>query len=278
MQNPTDQAEAEASIPTDTTVSNALIPTDTTVNNDLIPTDTTVTNKTRKQEWEDNYNEVAEFGKTYGHLNLPDKDANTRRLAKWLNRQKKRKDVHNHQREKLVLLYEYGYEVDSIWVPKDEKYDAVWNANFDKLLEYKKEHDGSFVVAKNDKDNQKLYTWIVSQRYKERRDRLSPDKRKRLVDDGFEFRRCKPLWKKRRYTEKQEKKWDEMYAKLCSYHEEYGHCIVKYHDENYEALANWVSLQRLNYRQGLMDKTRQQRLHDLNFTWSIQPMQSRQES
>jgi hypothetical protein len=76
--------------------------------------------------------------------------------------------------------------------------------------------------------------------------------------------------RKRRYTEKQEKKWDEMYAELCSYHKEHGHCIVKYHDENYEALANWVSLQRLNYRQGSMDETRQERLHDLNFTWIIQ--------
>jgi hypothetical protein len=226
--------------------------------------------KTRKQEWENNYNEVFEFGKKYGHLNLPDKHANTRRLAKWLTRQKKRKDVHNYQRAKLALLHEYGYEVDSILVAKDEIYGAAWNANFDKLLEHKKGNDGRFVVAKNDKDNQKLYAWIVSQRYKERHGRLSPVWRKRLVDVGYEFRRCKPPCKKRRYTEKQEKKRDEMYAELCSYHKEHGDCIVKYHDENYEALANWVSLQRLNYRQGSMDETRQERLHDLNFTWIIQ--------
>jgi hypothetical protein len=115
----------------------------------------------------------------------------------------------------LALLHEYDYEVDGIGLSQDEIDDAAWNANFDKLLLYKKEHDGRFVVAKNEnKDNKTLYAWIVSQRYKERHEILSPDKRKRLVDDGFEFRRCKPPCKKRRYTEKQEKKGDEMYAEL----------------------------------------------------------------
>jgi hypothetical protein len=80
---------------------------------------------------------------------------------------------------------------------------------------------------------------------------------------------------KKRFTEKQEKKWDEMYAELCSFHDKHGHCIVKNHDESNAALANWVSLQRLNYRQGLMDETRQQRSGELYMEYSTKEATSR---
>jgi hypothetical protein len=237
------------------------------------------TRKPRKQEWDDNYNEVVAFAKVHGHLNLPEKQANTRRLANWLRRQKKRKDVHNYQRDKLALLNGYeGYKVDCIGVAQDKTDEADWNANFDKLMEYKKVHDGRFVVAKNDKDNRKLYWWIVRQRYTERQERLDTSRKEKLLDAGFEFRRCKPPDKKKRYTAKQEKKWDDMYAELRGYHKEHGHCIVKFRDENHEALANWVSIQRVYHRQGLMDETRRNRLNELQFTWSIPTKAANKES
>jgi hypothetical protein len=174
----------------------------------------------------------------------------------------------------MALLKEYWYKEEAA-AAQDEN---VWNEFFEKLMEYKRV-DGRFVFAKNDNDSRKLYDWIARQRKQERHGTLSPDRRERLVEVGFEFRRIKLPYKKTRFTEQQEKKWDELYAKLCDFYEKHGHCIVTYNDENNDALAKWVSLQRVNYRKGfLMSETRQQRLDELNFTWSIQQRQPHQES
>jgi hypothetical protein len=60
--------------------------------------------------------------------------------------------------------------------------------------------------------------------------------------------------------------WDEMYAKLCDFHKEHGHCIFKYNDESNGALARWVSTQRVVFGKGLKNDSRKQRLDDVNFT------------
>jgi hypothetical protein len=98
---------------------------------------------------------------------------------------------------------------------------------------------------------------------------LSAERREKLIEFGFDFQRIQPYSKKKRYTEQQEKTWDELYAKLCDFHEEHGHCIVTYNDESNEALAKWVSTQRVVFGKGLMDDSRNQRLDDMNFTWSL---------
>jgi hypothetical protein len=69
-----------------------------------------------------------------------------------------------------------------------------------------------FVVAKKDKDKQKLYDWIARQCGQERDRTLSPERRERLVKVDFEFRRIKQACKTMRFAVQQEKKWDELYA------------------------------------------------------------------
>ena len=85
------------------------VPTSSTQRLTSMSSDISIEKKTRKQEWEDNYNEVLEFAKKNGHLNLPYKNAETCRLANWLGRQKMRKVVSNYEREKMALLKNYGY-------------------------------------------------------------------------------------------------------------------------------------------------------------------------
>lgn len=109
---------------------------------------------TKKRQREENYKDVLAFAKEHKHLNLPHKHADTRRLSHWLNRQRTR-NLTNYEREKMALLKEFGYKDDSEWVAQDE---TVWNAFFNKMMEHKRVH---FVVAKKDKDNQKLCDWIA---------------------------------------------------------------------------------------------------------------------
>jgi hypothetical protein len=99
----------------------------------------------------------------------------------------------------------------------------------------------------------KLSQWIADQRKMEKQGRLSIGRKQRLLEIGFIFRR------KKRYREEQEKKWDEMYAKLCDFKEHHGHGMVAYNDEEYTALSNWVSVQRIVFIKGIMDDTRRKR-------------------
>jgi dsDNA-binding SOS-regulon protein len=217
-----------------------------------------------RQQWDENYDSVLAFAKEHNHLDLPYKDADTRCLYYWLNRQKKRKYVSNDERDKLALLEEYGYEGDSNQADKQEK---VWTNFFNNLVEYKRVH-GRFVVSKTDADSTKLSGWISRRRFMGQRGSLLPERRQRLVDVGFDFHPTKAYNKKTRFTEQQETKWDEMYDKLCDFKQHYGHCRVPFKDESHEPLARWVASQRF-HGCGKMDETRRQRLGALNFTWSV---------
>ena len=137
-------------------------------------------------------------------------------------------------------------------------------------MEHKRVH---FVIAKEGQGQPEVVRLdCVSAQYRQNRDgRLSPERRERLVEVGFEFQRIKQPCKKTRFIVQLEKKWDELYAKLCAFRQEHGHCHcnVSYNDKNKEALAKWVSKQRVSNRRMLNSGTRQQRLDELNLTWKI---------
>jgi hypothetical protein len=160
----------------------------------------TVQKTTRRQQWNDNYNQVLEYAKKTGNLNLPTNRADTARLASWLGRQKKRKDISNPERKKLDLLKQYGYVDDYDRGVEDE---ATWNDYFNQLVEYK-QLEGRMRVSK--KDYPKLSEWVQRQRKMEKENRLSNIRKQRLLEIGFVGKRNKPYAKKKRYTEEQEKK------------------------------------------------------------------------
>jgi hypothetical protein len=231
----------------------------------IIPCEPSV--KSKKQQWDDNYDSVLAFVKEHKHLRLPHKHAETRRLSRWLSTQKKRKYISDDERDKLILLKEYGYEYDDN--NRAAKFENDWTTSFNDLVEYKRVH-GVSVVPKTDNAHQKLYNWIKLQRRTYKRGSLLGERREKLVKFGFEFQRIQPYNKKTRYSQKQEKTWDEMYNKLCDFKQHHGHCIATYNDESNEALAKWVSTQRVTFGRGEMDENRRQRLDALNFTWKVQ--------
>ena len=123
--------------------------------------------KAIRPEWEKNYKEVLDFAKKNGHVNLSFKDKETNRLAQWLSRQKKRKQMSNYERNKLDVLKQYGYQ-------EKKDVDATWNMFFNKLVDYKND-TGLFIVSTKDDGNKKLRKWIEKQRFKERGGTLLPE-------------------------------------------------------------------------------------------------------
>jgi hypothetical protein len=144
-------------------------------------------------------------------------------------------------------------------------------------MEYKR-LTGRSVVSKNDTEHRKLPQWIARQRKMEKEGSLRTERKELLVAISFVFQKNKPYLKRKQYTEEQEKKWDEMYVKLCDFKEQHGNCEVSYNDENNEASSKWVSVHRVTFGKGYMNETRRQRLDELNFTWTIQQKQPSQES
>ena len=179
-----------------------------------------------------------------------------------MGRQKNRKDISISDRKKLEVLKQFGYDDDYSRAVEEEK---TWNKYFNQLVEYKRVV-GRKAVAK--KDYPKLLEWVARQRKMKKRGNMS-EPRKKLVDLGFVFRRNKPYAKKKRFFEKQEKKWNEMYERLREYNEHHGNCIVRYNDEQNQNLAIWVSAQRAEFVKGSIDDTRKRRLDELNFTWTF---------
>jgi hypothetical protein len=171
----------------------------------------------------------------------------------------------NSQRAKLAVLEQYGYSDD---YSRGAEADETWNEFFGQLEDYKKVQ-GHLVVPKRSPDYLKLSEWIARQRKMERLGRLSDSRKQRLLEIGFIFRRNKPYSKKKRFTEQQEKKWNEMYDQLCKYKNQHGDCMVNYNDEKHQELSNWVSSQRVAFGKGSMDESRKQRLDEIEFTWRV---------
>lgn len=216
----------------------------------------------KTKQWQDNYDAVLEYAKKNGNLKFCHSIPEERRLAGWLTRQKSRARLTNMEREKLLVLDKY-YDNRPISVRRDEE----WNSWFLKMMEYK-EVVGDFIISKYDEGNHRLRRWIDRQRYSARHGTLTDERRKRLEEVGFVFKRCKSMNKKNRFTADQEKHWDKMYAFLCDYQKIHGHCDVPFHDNTYHGLATWVSSQRSVFRNGSIDETRKARLDALNFSWN----------
>lgn len=215
----------------------------------------------RAQKWEDNYNQVLKIAQATGKLHLPRKKAETRRLGNWLSRQKHRKDMSLPERAKLEELKKYGYDVFR------DGNDA-WDYFFNQLLEYKRTV-GRLRIDQTDPQWKKLSKWASLQRQKNKEGTLSDERKKRLSDIGFAFKANRSYKKKARFTKAQEQQWDGMYAQLCRFKEETGHCNVPVVYEPNQALANWVSMQRILFSQGTIDTARAERLDSIDFSWRL---------
>jgi hypothetical protein len=68
---------------------------------------------------------------------------------------------------------------------------------------------------------------------------------------------------------KYRKQWEYQFEQLILYKQKFGHCLVPLLKANRTALSHWVNWQREVRRSGKMDPTRESRLSDLGFVWSV---------
>jgi hypothetical protein len=215
--------------------------------------------KNKQQSWDERYMELVSFQKKYGHCRAThDYTGETAHasLARWITTQKRiKKELRQDQ---IQRLDEIGFD----WNKQGANYDIRWNESYEKYKKHCRQN-GELAIS----SDAALNSWVYVQRAKNTEQTLRQDRKEKLDQIGFIWRKTKV---KKCATTNHDKKWKEMYDKLVEFHAEHGHTIVPrgYSDSK---LHCWTMTQRLYHRQERIQEKRKKCLEDIGFVWKIDP-------
>jgi len=135
-------------------------------------------------------------------------------------------------------------------------HDAKWTELFDRLLAYKKGHNGSTSVPFPYKEDQKLAKWVQTQRRFYKKKVLSVGRINRLESINF-------LW----YP--LDVRWIAMYQRLVDYRMVHNSTDVPQDYWKDLALAKWVQNQRTSHNDKTIPYSRKVLLESIGFDWEV---------
>lgn len=136
-----------------------------------------------------------------------------------------------------------------------------WEESYAALVAYKEKH-GTTRVPRRYPDDAALAKWVGVQRTYERK--LSSEKRKKLLDIGFDFS-----------VGNASVHWDQMFVKLKEFQRQEGNCLVP---QAHPELGEWVHAQRQRYQRKILPKDREEKLESIGFVWSVRSNKPRSTS
>jgi len=192
--------------------------------------------------FDDYVEQLFEYRKLYGHMNVPQQDKKYKKLGRWVNDQRTRKT-------RGVLSEEYENQLNEIgfvWNTLDER----WNQRFNELKEF---HDkfGYFDIPPQITEYPKLYSWTVKLRLR----KPTTDRLAKLKSIGYDWD------KESRKVNVDDTGWDKKLLALKEYYEANGHFNVNYKEN--ESLYNW--LHKLRNRKP--SEERLAKLSNIGFHW-----------
>ncbi|MDA7883076.1 helicase associated domain-containing protein, partial [Akkermansiaceae bacterium] len=190
--------------------------------------------------WEAYLQKLADYKDKNGDCLVP-RSFEDKQLVTWVGTQRFSKKRGKLDPNKIKRLDEIGF----VWDPIEE----LWEAQFRKILAYKKEH-GDCLVPKTWQDKQ-LVAWVRTQRMSKKSGKLDPNRIKRLDEIGF-------VW------DAIEEIWEINFQKLVAYKEEYGNCSVPNTWQD-KQLANWAKRQRHLKGNGKLSVDKIKRLNEIGF-------------
>jgi superfamily II DNA or RNA helicase len=198
----------------------------------------------RTDQWEEGFSCLVKFKEREGHISVSQKlmEADFP-LGAWVNTQRIKKNKLTEDRIKRLN------DLDFIWDVLTEQ----WEEGYRYLVKFK-DREGHCNVPSNynDTDGYKLGIWITSQRA--RKDKLTEDRIKRLVQLGF-------------VLDPRAGQWEEGFSYVVKFKEREGHCSVqkKHVEADGFPLGTWVNVQRA--RKDKLTEDRLKRLNELGFVW-----------
>ena len=196
--------------------------------------------------WERRYRELVAFKDKFGHCNVPGEWAENPQLGLWVSNQRHRK-----QRLKALqkrMLNRLGFD----WSPAE----TLWKMRIQELREFRK-RNGHCNVPPKFSNNSALGTWVAELR--QRGKGKVPERwKRRLTALKFDWAPPRTQW------------WENRFAELCAYREQFGDCRVPKHWPSNPVLGDWVSTQRA--QRAKLSASRRQRLEKLGFEWRLKTM------
>jgi hypothetical protein len=139
--------------------------------------------------WEDKYNRLKEVYDETGHVKIKD---NERGLACWLSRQRQSLRSNKLDPSRRERLGKLGIaKCHTMKKAKSQKLEVQWQAQFEKLKEYKR-INGDCNVPHRYEEDRSLGTWVSNQRRRNIQMKdgiavMNPDRMQKLVQLGFEW-------------------------------------------------------------------------------------------
>ncbi len=198
----------------------------------------------RDAKWEEMFSTLVTYERAHGTCNVPWQWPENPKLAGWVFNQRQNPKRLNPDR--IRRLDEIGF----VWVPLD----AVWEAMFDALVEYRSTH-GNCHVPVDYRENPQLGRWTRKQRAAKKLGRLTAERARRLHEIGFEW-------------DPSDTAWEKMFAVLIAYKEVHGDCDVPTEWPANLQLSRWVFTQRRVKRMRGLNEDRIRRLDELSFDWN----------
>ncbi|MDT3740977.1 MAG: helicase associated domain-containing protein [Candidatus Kapabacteria bacterium] len=195
--------------------------------------------KTYDENWEQQLSRLIEFKKKNGHCRvIGTMDAS---LAHWVHRIRdlRKNNENSLSTEQIQILDNLGF----IWDPLEYS----WQQHYKALVKFRNEF-GHTRIPHRKASYKKLLNWTKHQR--DIKDKLPPDKFKKLDDLGFNWN---PL----------DDNWMRHYNELVEFKKEFGHLRVPYSNTKNIKLFNWIYYIRSIKEK--LDPDKIKKLDDLGF-------------
>ncbi|MFZ6009114.1 MAG: helicase associated domain-containing protein, partial [Bacteroidota bacterium] len=198
----------------------------------------------RDQNWENRFKELVAYKREHRHLDRFQIRRDNYTLGLWIHTQLSRiGTMSDYRKKKLTTL---GLKLE-----KGDTYSERWNAMFEKLKAFVKEH-GHFSVSR--KYDYRLMVWISRNRALKAKGNLSKERIKKLEGLGFK-------WRHETFADL----WKTGYAKLVAFKKKHGHTNVPKHDVE---LYEWLQAKKKGKREGTLRRDREEILSKLGVLWS----------
>ncbi len=198
-------------------------------------------------QWEEGFAHLEAFVKEHGHCRVPPTfmTAEGYNLGRWIIKLRTKNET---------LLPERKARLDALGIVWDARIEK-WEEGFSHLEAFVKEHGHCRVPDKyQTADRFQLGIWVSTQRTRQRRSMLLPERKARLDALGF-------VWSTL------DAQWEKGFAHLEAFVKEYGHCRVSrgYRSSDGFTLDMWVVGQRSTKEK--LSGERKARLDALGFDW-----------
>lgn len=233
--------------------------------------------------WHRQYNRLKQFYKKHGHTKVPYRPANDgpgsdeddedmdgqRSLGSWVKRQRYQYKLYQDENPASDMTPERIQLLEKLNFAWQIRGNAIWEDYFQELKEYYKQHSHTLVPC----SRKTLYEWTQEQR---QQCRVYDEDPSRSELTGEQVRRLKELGLS---EDLREGKWYRRFHELLLFQRQHGHCIVPTYYPFNQALVNWCSTQRRQYKmltQGKRSQLTPERIEMLEkagFVWEVSTQQ-----